>query len=227
VRRIQELEPGRIHSVLRTERAQTIALVVSCLPPHKASAVLGLLAPEAREQTVERLATLGPTPVEVIDRVVDVLLQKAGPVSAQAVSRTGGLKAAATLLNAFDRNETQKLLTSLEERNPDLGQAIRQKMFTFEDLVRLEASSLQRLLRDVDLRDLALALKTASDQLKTALLGCISKRAAQTVAEEMGFLGATKVRDIEAAQLRIVGVLRRLESDGEIDLGGEQPEATA
>jgi flagellar motor switch protein FliG len=128
-------------------------------------------------------------------------------------------------LNGLDKKVSQSVLASLEERNPNLGQAIRQKMFTFEDLVRLEASSLQRVLREVDLRDLAIALKPVSDSVKTTLLGCISKRAGETVKEEMGFLGAVKMREIDAAQLRIVNVLRRLESEGEIELGdgAEEP----
>jgi flagellar motor switch protein FliG len=123
------------------------------------------------------------------------------------------------VLNGMDKKVSQALLTSLEERNPELGQAIRQKMFTFEDLTRLSTVYLQRLLREVDLRDLAIALKRTSDQLKAALLGCISKRAAETVNEEISFLGAIKLREIEAAQLRIVNVLRRLETEGEIELG--------
>jgi flagellar motor switch protein FliG len=111
------------------------------------------------------------------------------------------------------------LLLSLEERNPELGQAIRQKMFTFEDLRNLDATAIQKVLREVDMRDLAVSLKTASDELKAALLGAISKRAAETVNEEMSFLGAVKLKDIEGAQLRIIEVVRRLEGEGEIDVG--------
>ena len=93
-------------------------------------------------------------------------------------------------------------------------------MFTFEDLVLLDPASLQKILREVEMRDLAVALKTSSDKLKTALLSCLSKRAAETVNEEIGFLGPLKLRDIEGAQSRIIDVVRRLEADGEIDLGG-------
>ncbi len=107
----------------------------------------------------------------------------------------------------------------LEKRNPNLGQAIRQKMFTFEDLALLDTTSLQKIMREVDMRDLAISLKTASPKLKSALLSSISKRAAETVNEEISFLGPLKKKDIEAAQTRIIDSVRNLETTGEIDLG--------
>ncbi len=224
IQRLAELEADQIMNVLKTERPQTVALVTSCLPPARASQVLALLPPDLRERVVERVATLGPAPVESIEKIVSVLLGRVSPNDQKVLSQTGGLKTAATVLKSMDKKVSQSLLTSLEERNPELGQAIRQKMFTFEDMVRLDATVLQRILREVDLRDLALALKPVGDHLKNVLLGCISKRAAETVKEEISFLGATKMRDIEAAQLRIVGILRRLENEGEIDLGDSKEE---
>jgi flagellar motor switch protein FliG len=134
------------------------------------------------------------------------------------MNQTGGLKMAAELLNALDKNISKTLLIALEERNADLGVGIRQKMFTFEDLVVLDPPSLQKILREIDMRDLAVSLKSASEKLKSALLACISKRAAETVNEEMSFMGPLKLKDIEAAQMRIIEVVRRLESEGEIEL---------
>jgi flagellar motor switch protein FliG len=125
-------------------------------------------------------------------------------------------------MNAMDKNLSKTLLLSLEERNPELGQAIRQKMFTFEDLRTLDSNAIQKVLREVDMRDLAVSLKTASDELKAALLGAISKRAAETVSEEMSFLGAVKLKDIEGAQMRIIEVVRRLEAEGEIEVGDKE-----
>jgi flagellar motor switch protein FliG len=119
----------------------------------------------------------------------------------------------------LDNNLSKSILAALEERNPELVQSIRQKMFTFEDLSGLESSALQKILREVDMRDLAVALKTASEKLKGALLSSISRRAAETVNEEMTFLGPLKLKEIEAAQMRIIEVVRKLEADGEIDLG--------
>lgn len=219
IQQIADLEPRQIFNLIKHEQPQTIALILSYLVPEKASEVLAMLRSELREQVIERLATLAPTPIEVVERVVEVLNQKLGGKHTRALNQTGGVKRAASVLNALDKNVSKSLLISLEERNPELGQAIRQKMFTFEDLSALASAALQKILREVDMRDLAIALKTASESLKAVLLGCISKRAAETVNEEISFMGPLKLRDIEAAQLRIIEIVRRLESEGEIELG--------
>jgi flagellar motor switch protein FliG len=219
---IADLEARQIVNLIKAEQPQTIALICSYLSPEKCGQVLLLLKPDAREAVVERLATLAPTPIEVIEKVLEVLTQKSGAKHTRALNQTGGVRCAAHVLNAMDKNLSKQLLGALEERNPELGQAIRQKMFTFEDLVMLDTPSLQKILREVDMRDLAVALKTASDKLKAALLGSISRRAAEAVNEEMSFMGPLKLRDIEAAQLRVIEVVRRLESDGELDLGASK-----
>lgn len=218
MQQIVDMDARQIFNLIKNEQAQTIALIASYLSSEKASQVLSLLRPEGREQVIERLANLAPTPVDVVEKVVAVLTQKMGGKHPSALHQTGGLKSAANLLNALDKNISKSILVALDEHNPDLSQAIRQKMFTFEDLVNLEPASLQKILREVDMRDLAVALKTASDQLKSSLLAAISKRAAETVNEEMSFLGPLRLREIEAAQLKIIDVVRRLEADGEIDL---------
>jgi flagellar motor switch protein FliG len=177
-----------------------------------------LLRGDLRDQVVERLATLAPTPVEVVERIVGVLSQRISVKSTRALNQTGGLKNAAALLNSLDKNISQSMLLEMEKRNPELVTAIRQKMFTFEDLALLDSASLQKVMREVDMRDLAVALKTASPKLKTALLSSISKRAAETVNEEISFLGPLKKKDIEAAQVRMIESVRQLETEGEIDL---------
>ena len=216
---IVELEPRQLFNLLKHEQPQTISLIISYLPPEKASNLLIMLRSEVREQVVERLATLAPTPIEIVEKVVEVLNRKLGTKHTRALNQTGGLKSAANLLNSLDKGLSKSLLINIEERNPELGQAIRQKMFTFEDVSTLEVPMLQRVLREVDMRDLAVALKTASDTLKTALLGAISKRAAETVQEEMGFMGPLKLRDIEAAQLRIIEIVRKVEAEDEAAAG--------
>ena len=219
IQQIVDLEARQLFNLLKTEQPQTIALVISYLPPDKASELLMMLRNELREDVVERLATLGPTPIEVVEKIIEVIAQRMGGKHTRALNQTGGIKSAASLLNALDKNISKSLLMTLEERNPELGLSIRQKMFTFEDLRNLDVPALQRILREVDMRDLAVALKTCSEDLKGKLLGCISKRAAETVAEEISLMGPLKLRDIEAAQLRIIESVRRLESEGEIDLG--------
>ncbi|HVY69172.1 MAG TPA: flagellar motor switch protein FliG [Verrucomicrobiae bacterium] len=223
---ISQMEPRQIFNLIKQEQPQTIALVLSYLPPEKSSGVLAQLRAEHREQVIERLATMAPTPIEVVEQVVAVLTTRVGGKHTRALNQTGGIKTAAAVLNAMDKNVSKSLLVALEERVPELGQAIRHKMFTFEDLSTLDVPSLQKIMREVDMRDLAVSLKTASEKVKTALLGSISKRAAETVAEEIAFMGPLKLRDIEAAQMRVIEILRRLEGEGEIDLGDNSEKST-
>ncbi len=218
MQQIIEMEPRQIQNLLKHEQPQTIALVMSYLGAARSAQLLVLLRPELREQVVERLASLAATPIEVVEKVVELLNQRSGAKPTRALSQTGGMKMAAELLNSLDKNVSKTLLIALEERNAELGAGIRQKMFIFEDLSGLDVPSLQKVLREIDMRDLAVSLKTASDKLKSTLLSCISKRAAETLNEEMGFMGPLKLKDIEAAQGRIIEVVRRLESEGEIEI---------
>ncbi len=218
IQEIVDMEPRQMYNLIRYEQPQTVALMLSYSGADKAAAALAFFQPEQREKILERLATLVPTPVEIVESVVAVLVAKRGVSHTRALSQTGGVKVAADLLNAMDKEQGKAILGSIEERNPDLGQAIRQKMFTFEDLANLDPAMLQRILREVDMRELALALKSASDKLKTKLLSCITKRAAETVQEEISFMGAVRLRDIESAQLRVIDAVRRLEAEGAVDL---------
>ncbi|HXR08763.1 MAG TPA: flagellar motor switch protein FliG [Candidatus Acidoferrum sp.] len=213
-----EMDPSELFNLLRPEQPQTIALIASYLTPERSSQLLALLPPPDRDQVVERLAMMGPAPVEVIERVVKVLSQRAGPQPARALSQTGGVRTAAALLNSLEKNLSQSVLQDLEKRNPELGREIRQKMFTFEDLVLLGPSALQKIMREIDLRDLAMSLKTAGVQLKNILLSAVSKRAAANVHEEISMLGPLRKGEIEAAQGRIVKAVRHLEDVGEVDL---------
>ena len=222
MQQVIDMDPRNIVNLVKAEQAQTIALIVSYLTSEKASQVLAMLRSEVRESVIERLASMAPIPVEVVEKVVEVLNLKLGGKQSRALNQTGGIKNAAEVLNAMDKNLSKSMLISLEERNPELGQAIRQKMFTFEDLAALDTTSLQKVLREVDMRDLAVSLKTANEVVKTALLTSISKRAAETVKEEIAFMGPLKLKDIEGAQQRIIEVVRRLESEGEIEMGGEK-----
>jgi flagellar motor switch protein FliG len=215
---IVEMEAAQLFNLLKQEQPQTIALVASYLPSEKCSQLLTFMRPALRDQVVERLALLAPTPVEVVERIVGLLTQKGGAKTNRVVSQTGGVKNAAEVLNSLDKNVSNSVLAELEKRNPELGLAIRQKMFTFEDLAALDVISLQKVLREVDLRDLALAFRSASSKVKGKLLACISKRAAETVNEEGSMMGPVKKKEVEAAQARIIESVRKLEAEGELDL---------
>jgi flagellar motor switch protein FliG len=134
------------------------------------------------------------------------------------MNQTGGAKAAAQVLNVMPKPLSKEVLNALKERNPELGAAVLQKMFTFEDLERLDAKILQKILQTVDSRMLTVALKGASEKVSRKLLSCLSKRAAEAVREEISFLGALKAKEIEGAQAQVIEVVRQLESEGEIEL---------
>jgi flagellar motor switch protein FliG len=134
------------------------------------------------------------------------------------LNQTGGAKQAAQVLNAMPKTVSKSILDSLKERNPELGQAVLQKMFTFEELEGLDSKVLQKIFQNIELSVLTVALKGANEKLTNKLLSCLSKRAAESVREEISFLGAVKLRQIEGAQAQIIEAVRKLESEGEIDL---------
>jgi flagellar motor switch protein FliG len=205
-------------NLLKGEQPQTLALIISYLPAEKISRFLVLLPPKARENVMMRLATMGASPVEVVERIASVLHQKTGTKPVRPLNQTGGVTTAAAVLNSLDRDVSQSVLVDLEKRNPKLHEEIRRKMFTFEDLVLLGPAALQKIVRQIDFDDLALALKTATFKLKTLLLSALTKRAGEEVLEKMAMLGPLQKREIEAAQARIVNAVRQLEGGGEINL---------
>jgi flagellar motor switch protein FliG len=215
---IADMDARSIFNLVRDESVQAITFIVSHLTPEKAAQVLNLLRPEQRDLVIERLAILAPTPVEVAEKVVEVLNTKLGVKQTRALTQMGGITTVADLLNAMDKTVSRELLTNLESRNAELASSIRKKMFTFEDLLLLPGSAIQRIMREIDMRDLTLSLKKSSEALKKLLLGNISRRAAETVQEELSYMSGVKQRDIEAAQFRIIDAVRKLEAEGEIDL---------
>ena len=218
MQRIIEMDARALYNVLRHEQLQTMALVASYLPPEKASQLLDLVPPDLREQVVERLATLSPTSLEVVESVAESLQARMAGNPTRALSHTGGVKVAADLLNALPKKVSDSILASLRARNSELGDAVLKKMLTFAELERLDAKTLQKILQEVDFRALAIALSTAPAGLKTKMLSSISKRAADNVREEISFLGQIKPSQVDAAQMEIIEIVRRLESDDTIDL---------
>ncbi len=218
IKEIGEMEPQQIFNLLKTEQSQTIAFVLSYLEMEKAANILPMLHSDVREDVVERLGTLEATSLELVNKVAKSLTANIDHGEKLTMHTSGGVRPAADLLNSLDREESKNILTRMEERNPELTNAIRKKMFGFADLVRLEQKDLQRIMREVDTSDLVLALKTATPMLNDAICGAISKRAAETLKEELEMLGSVRLKDVEAAQDRIIEIVRRLEEQEEISL---------
>ena len=221
MQQIIDLDSMSICNLLNEEDPQTIALVVSYLPALKGSEVLMSMPDRVREMVVEKLATLESTPIEVVETLGEVLSAKVGERVSRALNQTGGEKSAAAVLNAMNKEERKKLLDNMDERAPDLVRSIRMKMFTFDDLQTLDLKTIQKIMREVDASKLAVALSAATDTLKEAMLGSLSKRAAENVREEIDNMGKISLREVEANQNSIIDVERQLETEGEISLEGE------
>ena len=221
MQQIIDLDSVSICNLLKEEDPQTIALVVSYLPALKGSEVLMSLPEKVREMVVEKLATLESTPIEVVETLGEVLSAKVGERVSRALNQTGGEKSAAAVLNAMSKEERKKLLDNMDERAPDLVRSIRMKMFTFDDLQTLDVKTIQKIMREVDASKLAVALSAATDTLKEAMLGSLSKRAAENVREEIDNMGKISLREVEVNQNSVIDVVRQLETEGEISLEGD------
>lgn len=221
---IRQMEGRQLLNLMKTEQPQTVAFILSCMDTAKAAELVTMLSPELREEVVERLGAMEPTSRDSIYKVAKNLNRHFDRrVMAQGLHRSGGVKACADILNALDKDMRKTLLVRIEERNAALGAAIRKKVFSFEELGRLAPTDLQRVLRDVDSADLPIALKSAKSSVTEAVLAAMSKRAAAGLKEEMEMLGQQRTKDVEAAQDRIIQIVRKLDEAEEItlDTGGE------
>lgn len=221
---IKRVHPTQLSTFLADEHPQTIALVLAYLDPQIAAGVLSNLPSELRPDVAERLATMGSTPPDVIRRVEAVLQRKLSSVASQELSAAGGVKSLVEVLQWVDRNTERAIFDYLNDTNPELAEDIRKLMFTFEDLLQLDDRAIQQVLKEVEMKELALALKGASDALKEKIFRNMSARAVDMLKEEIEFMGPVRVRQVEEAQQRIVSIVRRLEEAGEIVIsrGGEE-----
>jgi flagellar motor switch protein FliG len=221
---IRQMEARQILNLVKSEQPQTIAFIMSYLDTAKAAEITLLLSPDLREEVLERLGGMDETSRDIVNKIAKNLSRHLDKKSAQqGLHRSGGVKSAADILNNLDKDNRNMLLARIEERNAQLGAAIRKKVFSFEDLVRLAAVDLQRVLREVDMADLAIALKTTKPALIEAVMASVSKRAAESLKDDMEMLGPLKAKDVEAAQDKIIQVVRKLEEAEEItlDTGGD------
>ncbi len=222
VKDIGEMEGRQIFNLIKSEQPQTIAFVLSYLDPPKAAEIFSLLSPDMREEVIERLGTIESTSLELVSKIVRSLGKHFDTKVRPTFHRSGGVRVVAELLNGIDKEMSKGLLVRLEERNAGLGAQVRKKMFSFEDLSRLQDSDLQRVLREVDAASLAVAMKSATEPLRERIFAAISKRAAESLREEIALLGPVKLKDVEVAQDGVIQVVRRLEEEGQISLDAEQ-----
>ena len=218
---LQKTETENLLTFLQGEHPQTIALVLSHLPATMASEILVGLEPQRQVEVVTRVAKMDQTSPEVIKEVERGLEKRLAGLVSERFERTGGVKSVAEMLNLAGRATEKSIMETLTDDNPELVEDIRRLMFVFEDIMRVDDRGIQAVLKEVENEELALSLRTASDDLKDKIFGNMSERAAQLIKEEMEFMGPVRVADVEAAQQKIVDIVRRLEDAGEIIISGK------
>ena len=222
---IKTADPVQIVNFLQNEHPQTVALVLSYLEPDLAAQVLGSLPEDLQVEVLKRIALLERTSPDIVREIERNLEKKLSGFVGQSFSKIGGIDTAAEIMNNVDRTTERSIMEKLAADNPELAEEIRRRMFVFEDILKLDDRSVQLVLREVDTKDLAVALKGASDELKEKIFRNMSKRAAQLLKDEMEYMGPVRVKDVEEAQQKIISVIRRLEEAGEIVIargGGEE-----
>ncbi|MGH7504330.1 MAG: flagellar motor switch protein FliG [Longimicrobiales bacterium] len=217
---LRNADPAQVTGLVRNEHPQTVALLLAHLEPDQTASVLKELPTKLGGEVLYRLAKME----KVLPEVLQVLERCYGAESTVSISRdlteAGGLEAVANVLNLMTGSVEKELLEHLAWQDQELCEAIKNLMFVFEDILSLDDRAVQRLLRDVQTKELALALKAASEPLKTRIFSLLSQRAADALREEIEFLGPVRLRDVEQAQATVVKLVRALEESGEIVIGG-------
>ena len=222
---IRKTDPAQLLTFIQDEHPQTIALILSYLPSAQSAAILGALSPEKQSDVAKRIAQMDRTSPDVLKEVERVLERKLSSLVNQDYTIAGGVDAIVDILNTVDRGTEKHIMENLEIEEPELADEIRKKMFVFEDILSLDDRSIQRVLRDVENNELAVALKNTTDEVKEAIFNNLSKRLVTMIKEDMDFMGPIRMKDVEEAQQKIVNVIRKLEDSGEIVIsrgGGDE-----
>lgn len=213
---LKQVDAQNLLTFINDEHPQTIALILSYLPPAYGAEVIAGLTPDRQLQVIQRIAGMGQTNPDVVQEVEKGLASRVASVMNQQYENAGGAASVAEILNVTDRATERTLLDNLAQDDPELVEEIRRLMFVFEDVSRLTDKDIQSILKNVETSQWAMALKGVSDELKQKILGNMSQRAAQMLSEEMEFLGAVRASEVESVQQQIVDIVRTLEEAGEI-----------
>lgn len=222
---VRKTDPSQVLNFIQDEHPQTIAMILSYLTPTQAAMIMSALTPDVQADVAKRIATMDRTSPDVIKEVERVLERKLSSLINQDYTIVGGVDAIVGILNTVDRGTEKHIMESLEIEEPELADEIRKKMFVFEDILLLDDRAIQRVLRDVDNNDLAVALKGANEEVQNVIFKNLSKRLAAMIREDMEFMGPVRMKDVEEAQQKIVGIIRKLEDSAEIVIsrgGGDE-----
>jgi len=213
---LKDVDPIHLLEFIRNEHPQTIALILSQLNPAQAAGVLGQLPEDVQTDVAMRIATMEKISPEIIHEIESVLDVHLKEVISGSLSASGGVKAVASILNLVDRSTEKSIISNMEMENPELASNIKNLMFIFEDILILDDRSIQLILKEVDTKELAIALKASSDELKDKIFKNVSERVEQMIKEEMEYAGPTRLSVVEESQQRIVEIVRRLEDEQQI-----------
>jgi flagellar motor switch protein FliG len=216
---VAEVPEKILHGFIAAEHPQTVAFLMTKMNPDQAANVLTHMGEEMQTDVLIRISNLNNVKADVVDEVREVLRSQLRSSDLQE-EEIGGPKSAADILNFVDRNNEERIITEIEEMFPDLAEQIRNLMFTFEDVKKIDDRGVQTVLKDVPREQLVLALKTASPDLKDLIFRNVSQRAAEMIKEDLEALGPVKLKDVEKAQQSIVDIVRKLEAEGKIVVGG-------
>ena len=222
---IRRTDPSQLLTFIQDEHPQTIALILSYVPASQSAMVLSALPPDRQTDVARRIATMDRTSPDTIKDVENILETKLASLVNQDYTLVGGVDAVVEILNTVDRATERHIIETLEIEDPELADEIRKKMFVFEDILLLDDRSIQRVLREVENNDLAMACKNANEQVQNAIFKNLSSRLAVMIKEDMEFMGPVRMKDVEEAQQKIVNIIRRLEDSGEIVIsrgGGDE-----
>jgi flagellar motor switch protein FliG len=221
---LRRTPPERVAALLRGESPQTVALVLASLPSSSAAGVLARLPAGEQPEVARRIARMGAPNARVLQQVEEVIRQKLGAAREREYSATGGAKTLAGILNHADRSTERNVLEQLTRADQALADEVRGMLFVFEDIVKLDERAVQQVLREVDQKDLVLALRGAPENLMEVVLANMSERGAAMLKEEMEIQQPQRKRDVDEAQGRMVAVVRKLEQDGTIVIVGDEEE---
>lgn len=220
---VRKADAHQLLNVMSNEHPQTIALIMCYMQPDKAAQIMSELPLDLQSEVSYRIATMSSISPMVVKEIEKVLNGKLSSVIRTDSAVIGGIDSLVDILNQVDRTTEKNITEGLEREDAELAEKIKESMFVFEDIITLDDVSIQRILREVDVKDLSLALKGCSEEVANIIFKNQSKRAAASLKEDMEFLGPVRLMDVEKAQQKIVGILRRLDEAGEIVLsrGGE------
>jgi len=215
---LKRADSTQLITFLNKEHPQTIALILTHLSPEQTANALMELPPELRTEVAYRIATLGKISPQTLKRIEKVVDEMAGMTMSQTVGKIGGTKTLAQILNRVKVSYSKEILSEMSNIDQDIAMEIKRQMFLFEDLINLQDKDLQKLLREIDRKDLTLSLKITDDKLKDKIFSNMSERAAELLKEELEYMGMVKLKEVEAAQARIIDVVKSLEESGELSL---------